>query len=230
MEDSNIILFTLTLQLVENVRSIRIKYQLFSFLDAGFLFLLLSVSFNLSLCDTAVFTGKWCTCESFEHAHFHSTWTNMADSPAISSSQSEQVLPEKKNNGSGDRKNHGRERSISVVGTAARAKLAQLIQLASEAQAEGETDYKKVVDTVFDSVGHYFLNLFPKYSLYFTRSALYAFYFQLQAKFFGSFNSSNLRWYWIIKFREGGNTFPDWLRARIMLITCHFLFPTKYYF
>ena len=154
----------------------------------------------------------------------------MADSPAISSSQSEQVLPEKKNNGSGDRKNHDRERSISVVGSAARAKLAQLIQLASEAQAEGETDYKKVVDTVFDSVGHYFLNLFPKYSLYFTRSALYEFYFQLQGNFFGSFNSSNLRWYWIIKFREGGNTFPDWLRARIMLITCHFLFPTKYYF
>ena len=180
--------------------------------------------------DTVVIIVKWCACESFEHAHFHSTWTNMADSPAISSSQSEQVLPEKKNNGSGDRKNHDRERSLSVVGTAARAKLAQLIQLASEAQAEGETDYKKVVDTVFDSVGHYFLNLFPKYSLYFTRSVLYAFYFRLQANFFGSFNSSNLRWYWIIKFREGGNTFPDWLRARIMLITCHFLFPTKYYF
>ena len=154
----------------------------------------------------------------------------MADSPAISSSQSEQVLPEKKNNGSGDRKNHDRERSVSVVGTAARAKLAQLIQLASEAQAESETDYKKVVDTVFDSVRHYFLNLFPKYSLDFTRSALYEFYFQLQVNFFGSFNSSNLRWYWIIKFREGGNTFPDWLRARIVLITCHFLFPTKYYF
>lgn len=117
----------------------------------------------------------------------------MADLPAISSSQSEQALPEKKNNGSGDRKNHDRERSVSVVGTAARAKLAQLIQLASEAQAEGETDYKKVVDTVFDSVRHYFLNLFPKYSLYFTRSALYEFYFQLQVNFFGSFNSSNLR-------------------------------------
>lgn len=85
----------------------------------------------------------------------------MADSPAISSSQSEQVLPEKKNNGSGDRKNHDRERSVSVVGTAARAKLAQLIQLASEAQAEGKPNYKKVVDTVFDSVGHYFFKFVP---------------------------------------------------------------------
>ena len=81
----------------------------------------------------------------------------MADSPAISSSQSEQVLPEKKNNENGDKRNHDRERSVNAASAAARVKLAQLIQLASEAQAEGETDYKTVVDTVFDSVGQYFL-------------------------------------------------------------------------
>lgn len=83
----------------------------------------------------------------------------MADSSPASSSQSEQVLTEIKNNESGDRKNHERKRSLNVVSAAARTKLAQLIQLASEAEAEGQTDYKKVVDTVFDSVGQYFLFL-----------------------------------------------------------------------
>ena len=81
----------------------------------------------------------------------------MADSPAISDLQSEQILPERKNNESGERKNHDRERSLNSVSAAARTKLAQLIQLASEAEAGGQTDYKKVVDTVFDSVGQYFL-------------------------------------------------------------------------
>ena len=80
----------------------------------------------------------------------------MADSPAISSLQSEQISPEKKNNESGDRKNHDRERSLNSVSAAARTKLAQLIQLASQAETDGQTDYKTVVDTVFDSVGQNF--------------------------------------------------------------------------
>lgn len=87
----------------------------------------------------------------------------MADSPGsspTSGSQTEQVLPEKKNNESGDRKNYERERSLNAVSAAARTKLAQLIQLASEAEAEEQTDYKKVVDTVFDSVGKYIFYLY----------------------------------------------------------------------
>ena len=78
----------------------------------------------------------------------------MADSPGAppsSISQTEQVLLQKKNNESRDRKSNERERSLSTVSAAARTKLSQLIQLASE--AEEQTDYKKVVDTVFDSVG-----------------------------------------------------------------------------
>ena len=78
----------------------------------------------------------------------------MADSPGETPSsipQPEQVLPQKKNNESRERKSNERERSLSVVSVAARTKLSQLIQLASE--AEEQTDYKKVVDTVFDSVG-----------------------------------------------------------------------------
>jgi len=78
----------------------------------------------------------------------------MADSPGeppSSVSQTEQVLAQKKNNESRDRKSNERERSLSAVSAAARTKLSQLIQLASE--AEEQTDYKKVVDTVFDSVG-----------------------------------------------------------------------------
>lgn len=78
----------------------------------------------------------------------------MADSPGeppSSVSQTEQVLAQKKNNESRDRKSNERERSLNAVSAAARTKLSQLIQLASE--AEEQTDYKKVVDTVFDSVG-----------------------------------------------------------------------------
>lgn len=78
----------------------------------------------------------------------------MADSPGelpSSSSQPEQVFAQKKNNESRNRKSNERERSLSAVSAAARTKLSQLIQLASE--AEEQTDYKKVVDTVFDSVG-----------------------------------------------------------------------------
>lgn len=79
----------------------------------------------------------------------------MADSPgeppSTSIPQPEQVLAQKKNNESKDRKSNERERSLNAVSAAARTKLSQLIQLASE--AEEQTDYKKVVDTVFDSVG-----------------------------------------------------------------------------
>ena len=80
----------------------------------------------------------------------------MADSPGdppspSSISQPEQALAQKKNNESRDRKSNERERSLNAVSAAARTKLSQLIQLASE--AEEKTDYKKVVDTVFDSVG-----------------------------------------------------------------------------
>lgn len=85
----------------------------------------------------------------------------MADSPGSSPSirsQTEEVLPEKKNNENGDRKSHERERSLNAVSAAARTKLTQLIQLASE--AEEQTDYKKVVDTVFDSVGKYIFYLY----------------------------------------------------------------------
>lgn len=100
----------------------------------------------------------WATCvRSTDHAHFYSKWSNMADSPAINGLQSEQILPERKNNESGDRNNHDREKSLNSVSAAARTKLAQLIQLASEAEADSQTDYKRVVDTVFDSVGQYFL-------------------------------------------------------------------------
>ena len=98
----------------------------------------------------------------------------MADSPATSSSQSEQVLPTKKNNENGDRKNHDRDRSLNTVSAAARTKLAHLIQLASEAQAEGETDYKKVVDTVFDSVGQYFLFVHEIVRLFYINAILCA--------------------------------------------------------
>lgn len=78
----------------------------------------------------------------------------MADSPGeppSSVSQTEQVLAQKKNNESRDRKSNERERSLNAVSAAARTKFSHLIQLASE--AEEQTDYKKVVDTVFDSVG-----------------------------------------------------------------------------
>lgn len=78
-------------------------------------------------------------------------------SPSIRS-QTEQVLPQKKNNESGDRKGSEKERSLNAVSAAARTKLTHLIQLASE--AEEQTDYKKVVDTVFDSVGKYIFYLY----------------------------------------------------------------------
>lgn len=80
----------------------------------------------------------------------------MADSPAINSTQSEQVFPEKKNNENGDIKDHDRKQSINSVSSVARTKLTQLIQLATEVEAEGQTNYKKVVDTVFDSVRLFF--------------------------------------------------------------------------
>lgn len=82
------------------------------------------------------------------------------DSPGSSPirSQTEQVFSQKKNNESGDRKSYERERSLNAVSAAARTKLTQLIQLASE--AEEQTDYKKVVDTVFDSVGKYSFYLY----------------------------------------------------------------------
>ncbi|XP_068720916.1 lipopolysaccharide-responsive and beige-like anchor protein [Montipora capricornis] len=81
----------------------------------------------------------------------------MADSPAIDTSQNDQVLPEKENHENGVRKTIDKERSINAVSVASRTKLAQLIQLASEAETEGLTNYKKVVDTVFDSLvgGHF---------------------------------------------------------------------------
>ena len=91
----------------------------------------------------------------------------MADSPAIDTSQNDQVLPEKENHENGVKKTIDKERSINAVSVASRTKLAQLIQLASEAETEGLTNYKKVVDTVFDSVGQY---------IFFILSSL--FYFQ----------------------------------------------------
>nr|XP_058950691.1 neurobeachin-like [Pocillopora verrucosa] len=77
----------------------------------------------------------------------------MADSPGLSPtsrSETDQVLLQKKNNESGERKNYERDRSLNAVSTAARTKLSQLIDLAT--QAEEQTDYKRVVDTVFDSL------------------------------------------------------------------------------
>lgn len=80
----------------------------------------------------------------------------MADSPGLSPtsrSETDQVLLQKKNNESGERKNYEIDRSLNAVSTAARTKLSQLIDLAT--QAEEQTDYKRVVDTVFDSVRKY---------------------------------------------------------------------------
>lgn len=85
----------------------------------------------------------------------------MADSPGPSPtnrSQTDQILPQEKNNESGDRKNYERERSLNAVSAAARTRLSQLIHLAT--QAEEQTDYKKVVDTVFDSVRKYIFYLY----------------------------------------------------------------------
>ena len=78
----------------------------------------------------------------------------MADSP-LTTSQNDGVLSERKNRQSGDRKNLDKERLANAASVTSRTKLAQLIQLASEAETECQTNYKKVVDTVFDSVRKY---------------------------------------------------------------------------
>ena len=141
----------------------------------------------------------------------------MADSSPASSSQSEQVLTEIKNNESGDRKNHERKRSLNAVSAAARTKLAQLIQLASEAEAEGQTDYKKVVDTVFDSVGQYFfiftLNIPPP--IYFNWHFMHVFFLICRLNW-----RISIRQVWFdIGLRRSRK--KDFSARAIVLITCH---------
>ena len=79
----------------------------------------------------------------------------MADSEEESSPQDNadsNSVSTRKNEGRVEKTNLARQRSYSTVSLAARSKLAGLIHLATEAETEGKTDYKKVADTVFDSV------------------------------------------------------------------------------
>lgn len=45
-----------------------------------------------------------------------------------------------------------RQRSFSTASLVARTKLASLIQITTSAESEGQTDHKKIADTVFDTV------------------------------------------------------------------------------
>ena len=78
----------------------------------------------------------------------------MADSPGCSASSASQLRPEKKDNKNADRKDLDKDRSFNTISGAARVKLSQLIQLATDAECHDEekVNYKIVVDTVFDSV------------------------------------------------------------------------------
>ena len=77
----------------------------------------------------------------------------MADSEEECSSQNittNTSVSTRKDEGRPEKTNLARHRSYSTVSLAARSKLAGLIHLATG--AETETDFKKVADTVFDSV------------------------------------------------------------------------------
>ena len=97
---------------------------------------------------------------------------NMADSPVTNTSQSHEVSSEQTSNDSIERRSVDRERPINAASVASRTRLAQLIQLASEAETESQTNYKKVVDTAFDSVGQYICVLIEVFSLsiYYSRN------------------------------------------------------------
>lgn len=60
------------------------------------------------------------------------------------------IASQRRDGGRPEKSNLDRCRSYSTVSLAARSKLASLIHIATE--AETETDFKKVADTVFDSV------------------------------------------------------------------------------
>lgn len=79
----------------------------------------------------------------------------MADSAEEEECSSQNIIDNtsvstRKDEGCPEKTNLARFRSYSTVSLAARSKLASLIHLATE--AETETDFKKVADTVFDSV------------------------------------------------------------------------------
>lgn len=92
---------------------------------------------------------------------------NMADSPVTNTTRSHDVSSEQTSNESIERKSVDRERRISAASVASRTRLAQLIRLASEAETESQTNYKKVVDTVFDSVGQYLCVLIKVFFIHF---------------------------------------------------------------
>lgn len=76
----------------------------------------------------------------------------MADSAGQSRICANDRRSNEEKNGHGQENIIERQRSLSAASVSARAKLTLLIQLASEAEAEGKAGYKKVADTVFDSV------------------------------------------------------------------------------
>ena len=77
----------------------------------------------------------------------------MADAAALTVDDANDQETETKNNEPSQKSSLERQQLPSAASVAARTKLASLIELAKEAEAEGKAGYKKVADTIFDSVG-----------------------------------------------------------------------------